>query len=86
MRRTGLIDRNATDPRATLRVLVRAGAAWVLAAAALLPLAACYESPRPRIYEPGEYKGEPDPLVQLSKTTEHDRKVRERFDLVQRDR
>lgn len=49
-------------------------------------LAGCYESPKVKIYQPGVYKGAKDPLVDKERTPEQQTALRERFDLVQRDR
>lgn len=49
-------------------------------------LAGCYESPNIKIYKPGVYKGEKDPLVEKQRAPEQQTTLRERFDLVQRDR
>lgn len=66
---------------------MRAKAAVVFVAAVILTgLAGCYESPNVTIYKPGVYKGEKDPLVEKQRAPEQQAALRERFDLVQRDR
>lgn len=57
----------------------------IILASSLL-LAACYDEVGVTLYEPGVYKGEIDPLVNLSKSTAHKERLRTRFDMVQTDR
>ena len=47
---------------------------------------ACYESPDVKVYEPGVYKGEKDPLLEKQRSAEHQEALRQRFNLVQSDR
>ena len=47
---------------------------------------ACYESPEVTMYEPGVYKGSADPLLEDLRSRDAQQTLRERFDLVQRDR
>lgn len=63
------------------------GRAWpVLLAPALLALAGCYEESTPAYYQPGEYKGEEDPLLgKLEQGNLHEQLER-RFDRAARDR
>lgn len=49
-------------------------------------LSACYESPDITFYEPGEYKGDTDPLLQVQRSAEQQQRLRERFNLGQTDR
>lgn len=46
----------------------------------------CYESPDATVYEPGEYKGKHDPLLEKQTQTEQKDRLRERFNTVQTDR
>jgi hypothetical protein len=55
-------------------------------AAVLTGLAGCYESPKMKVYQPGVYKGDKDPLLDKQRTPEQQATLRERFDRVQRDR
>lgn len=59
---------------------------WLAGAAALIGLAGCYESPDVTLYKPGVYKGGKDPLLEKQRSPQQQVKLRERFDLVQRDR
>ncbi len=47
---------------------------------------ACYESPDVKVYEPGVYKGEKDPLLEKQRSAQHQEALRQRFNLVQSDR
>jgi hypothetical protein len=60
--------------------------ALAAAAACLGALAGCYGSPDVTLYEPGVYKGEQDPLLETQRSAEQQRRLRERFELVQTDR
>lgn len=60
--------------------------AVVTIVATAIGLAGCYESPKVKMYEPGIYKGEKDPLVEKQRAPEQQAVLQERFDLVQRDR
>jgi len=55
----------------------------VLAAAALV--AGCYETADVTVHEPGEYKGNQDPLTKQQATARAEQ-LRKRFELVQIDR
>lgn len=46
----------------------------------------CTDPPSIEIHEPGEYKGQTDPLVQKSEHSEHQEALRERLRMVQTDR
>ncbi|MEX2575137.1 MAG: hypothetical protein WD382_00625 [Halofilum sp. (in: g-proteobacteria)] len=62
-------------------------APWaVLLVPALLPLAGCYEELTPAYYEPGEYKGEQDPLLDKLEHREMQDELEQRFDRTARDR
>jgi hypothetical protein len=65
---------------------LRIGVACAVFTAATAALSGCYQSPGAKTYTPGVYKGAKDPLVKLSSEPDHERALRERFDLVQRDR
>jgi hypothetical protein len=54
--------------------------------AAVLLLAGCYESPQQAFYEPGDYRGATDPLLQMQRSEEQQRQLRKRLELVQEDR
>ncbi len=49
-------------------------------------LAGCYESPQATIHKPHVYKGGKDPLLAKQRDPKQQAALRERFDLVQRDR
>lgn len=51
-----------------------------------LLLSACYDDVAVTLYEAGKYKGEIDPLVNVSKGSAHKERLRKRFDMVQTDR
>ena len=51
----------------------------------LAGLAGCYETPEVIVYEPGEYKGARDPLLDQP-AAERDQILKQRFELVQIDR
>ena len=53
---------------------------------AVSSLCGCYESVGVTWYEPGVYKGAPDPLLQRLKGDELNRQLAERIDQVQTDR
>jgi hypothetical protein len=54
---------------------------------ALGSTAGCYRSPTDvTVYDPGVYKGAPDPLVAASKNPEHEQALRERFTMAATDR
>jgi hypothetical protein len=58
----------------------------IVAAVVLTALAGCYESPDATIHKPGVYKGPVDPLLAKERDPQQQTALRERFDLVQRDR
>lgn len=58
----------------------------ILVALAAALLGGCYESPDVTNFEPGVYKGKPDPLVEKSRSDEYEEQLRERFASVQTDR
>lgn len=61
--------------------------AWtVLLAPTLLALAGCYEEVTPAYYEPGEYKGEQDPLLNKLERRELQTDLEQRFDRAAQDR
>jgi len=49
-------------------------------------LSACYDEVGVTLYEAGKYKGEIDPLVNVSKGSEYKERLRKRFNMVQTDR
>lgn len=49
-------------------------------------LSACYDDVGVTLYEAGKYKGEIDPLVNVSKGSAYKERLRQRFDMVQTDR
>lgn len=51
-----------------------------------LALAGCYESPDATVYEAGDYKGEPDPLVEKLRSEEVQETLAERIETGQTDR
>lgn len=57
-----------------------------VAALALLGLAACYQSPDVTVHRPGVYQGNKDPLLALEKTQRQQKRLADRFNLVQMDR
>ena len=59
---------------------------WFLAAFVAAGLAGCYESPNVTMHKPGVYKGDKDPLQEKQRSPAQQTKLRERFDLVQKDR
>jgi hypothetical protein len=56
------------------------------AVATLVALAGCGESVVPTVYEPGEYKGEKDPLLKKHATPEQKEALKQRFAMSQTDR
>jgi len=58
----------------------------IIAAVVLTALAGCYGSPDTTIHKPGVYKGPMDPLLAKERDPQQQTALRERFDLVQRDR
>ena len=58
----------------------------LLTAFVMAGLAGCYESPDVTLHKPGVYKGDKDPLQAMQRSPEQQATLRERFDLVQRDR
>ena len=58
----------------------------IVAAVVLTALAGCYQSPDVKIHEPGVYKGPTDPLLAKERDPQQQTALKERFDLVQRDR
>ena len=61
------------------------GAVIAALAFGLMGLAGCYETPEVIVYEPGEYKGARDPLLDQP-AAERDEVLKQRFELVQLDR
>lgn len=55
-------------------------------AAIVAALTGCYSSPNVALHSPGVYKGPTDPLLAIERNPEHQKALRERLDLVQRDR
>ncbi|MDH5182818.1 MAG: hypothetical protein OEX12_02910 [Gammaproteobacteria bacterium] len=49
-------------------------------------VSACYEGVGFTIHSPGTYKGPTDPLVAVSKTSEHQQRLLKRLQAVQMDR
>lgn len=49
-------------------------------------LAGCYDEPGATVYEPGEYKGTKDPLLAKQRDAGHQKRLEERFAMVQIDR
>jgi len=49
-------------------------------------LAGCHEPVSVTVYEPGEYKGAPDPLLKMHAKAEHKDILKERFASGQADR
>ena len=62
---------------------VRAG---LLGLAVVALLGGCYESPDVTVYEPGVYKGKPDPLLDKLHAEKRQEQLIERFHAVQTDR
>ncbi|MDH5361073.1 MAG: hypothetical protein OEX03_10945 [Gammaproteobacteria bacterium] len=60
----------------------------VLISVVILPvlLGGCYEGIGFTIHSPGNYKGPTDPLVAVSKTSEHQQRLLKRLQAVQMDR
>ena len=58
----------------------------IVAAVVLTALAGCYGPPNAQIHKPGVYKGPTDPLLAKERDPQQQTALRERFDLVQRDR
>ena len=54
--------------------------------ASMAMLAGCHEPVSVTVYEPGEYKGAPDPLLKTLAKPEHHDALKERFATVQSDR
>lgn len=54
--------------------------------ASLALLAGCHEPVSVTVYEPGKYKGAPDPLLKMHANAEHKDMLKERFATVQADR
>ncbi len=71
-------------PAGAVRMARRTACAALAATALALP--GCYQSPKATVYQPGVYKGHKDPLLAKEQDPAHQRALRERFDLVQRDR
>ena len=59
---------------------------WLLTAFILTSLAGCYETPNVTLHKPGVYKGDKDPLQEKQRSPAQQAALRERFDLVQKDR
>lgn len=49
-------------------------------------LGGCYRSPDVQVHKPGVYQGERDPLLAVEKTPQQQKRLQERFQLVQVDR
>jgi hypothetical protein len=64
----------------------RSSSRLLVVAAAVLWIAGCYEDPEVTRYEPGQYKGAPDPLRQKQKTAQQTQRLEERLRTVQMDR
>ena len=61
--------------------------AIVAAAITAIWLAGCYdEGPAVGLHKPGKYLGAKDPLLETSKSAQHDEVLQQRFKLVQTDR
>jgi hypothetical protein len=58
----------------------------IAAAVVLTALAGCYESPGTKLHKPGVYNGPKDPLLAKQRDPQQQTALRERFDMVQRDR
>jgi hypothetical protein len=72
----GLLDTKRTGTPVIALLVVALGAA-----------SGCYRSPTDvTVYDPGVYKGEPDPLVTTSSKAEHEAALRERFQRAATDR
>lgn len=56
---------------------------WILAAGCILLLAGCYDEPGVTVYEPGVYKGSPDPLLGKLKSGDLHAQLEQRFTRVQ---
>lgn len=63
--------------------LLRAG---LLGLAMMAALGGCYESPDVTVYEPGVYKGKPDPLLDKLHAEKRQEQLIDRFQAVQTDR
>lgn len=63
--------------------LLRAG---LLGLAMMAVLGGCYESPDVTVYEPGVYKGKPDPLLDKLQAEKRQEQLIDRFHAVQTDR
>ena len=49
-------------------------------------LSGCYEEPQTAFYEPGDYQGRTDPLLEKQASSEQQQRLEERLNLGQRDR
>ena len=58
----------------------------IMIAVVLTALGGCYESPNVKLHKPGIYKGGNDPLLAKQRDPQQQTALRERFDLVQKDR
>lgn len=58
----------------------------VVGALGLGVLAGCYDEPGATVYEPGKYKGTNDPLLAKQRDAGHQKRLEERFTMVQTDR
>ncbi|MGA7799918.1 MAG: hypothetical protein WCC36_03825 [Gammaproteobacteria bacterium] len=63
----------------TLRVVL-------ICVAAAGALGGCYRSPDVQVHKPGVYQGARDPLLAVEKTEKQQKRLEERFQLVQTDR
>ncbi|UCE31319.1 MAG: hypothetical protein JSW68_15045 [Burkholderiales bacterium] len=57
-----------------------------LGGALALALTACGQETAVKLHEPGKYVGEKDPLLEKSRSAQHDEAMKQRFLLVQTDR
>jgi hypothetical protein len=73
------LDFQEREEKNQMQTLARIAAGLIM----VVSLAGCYESADVTIYEPGEYKGPKDPLLQGNDRTET---LKKRFSMVQTDR
>lgn len=66
--------------------LIKVGCLIMATGLGVSTLAGCYESPDATVYEAGDYKGEPDPLLEKLRTEEVQETLAERFQTGQTDR
>ncbi len=65
---------------------IRRSAAGGAVLIATLLVTGCYDDPDVTLYEPGVYKGSPDPLLELQRSAKQQQELQERFSRVQTDR